>query len=129
VCDIVIVMRTVMYSIFVSLVCIGAAHGQSRRYISDYNGTEAYYEDDNRDPYYDDDSYEIRDESRRSRVVEERAHRRHVGEATRRDEAYTDVYESNVRKQERENIIDTVKEVTEAVNGIAASAKFIENLF
>lgn len=112
-----------MCSFFVSLVCfVNIGHAQSD---PGYDSYDPYY-DNVRDPYYDE---EVREEARRSRVVEQRAHRRHIDQNEERDEAFTEVYRSNVRQRERENDIDTVKQITDAVNGIAASANFISKLF
>lgn len=116
-------MRKVICSAFVVLLgCVNISHAQSD---PGYDSYDPYY-DNVRDPYYNE---EVREEARRSRVYEQRAHRRHIEQNEERDEAFTEVYRSNVKQKERENVIDTVDQITEAVNGIAASANFISNLF
>lgn len=118
-------MKTVMCSILISLVCcVSASHAQ---YYEDpgFDSNDPYY-DNRRDPYQDE---EVREEARRSRVVEQRAHRRHIAEAEEREDAFTEVYRSNVQRREQQNTIDTVEQINEAVQGIAATANFISNLF
>lgn len=118
-------MRKLLCSVLISFVgCVNVGYAQSD---PGYDSTDydPYYHND-RDSYYDE---EVREESRRSRVVEQRAHRRHIAQNEERDDAFTEVYKSNVNRRESQNSIDTIEQITEAVTGIATSAKFISNLF
>lgn len=64
-----------------------------------------------------------------TRVIREKARQRHLDNSVGRDDSYTEVYESNNRAQERQNIINTVEGASQAARDVANTIKVIENLF
>jgi hypothetical protein len=113
------------------LCCVSSAYAQNTGsfYTQPYDSatTDEYY------GYRDRYEYERSDEyyraRTRARIARERAKVIHEDENAERDRMYTQVYGSNVNRQENRNSLDTLSQATNTIAQIAGTAKFIQNLF
>lgn len=64
-----------------------------------------------------------------TQVFKEQARRRHIDNTVGRDDAYTDMYESNIRWQERRNVLSSINEASSTMRDIANTIKYLQNLF
>lgn len=88
---------------------------------------KVYVERERRMPTRNDDRL-ARDEYE-TRIVREQARQRHLENSVGRDDSYTDLYESNVRRKERSNIMESIDQASQTTRSIANTVKYLEKLF